>query len=59
MDYQETLGNQYLFDLKRLFNFLYCVKSDFLETYYNEISVYLIYLAMKIDAFDMTTLENN
>ena len=59
MDYQETLGNQYLFDLKRLFNFLYCVKSDFLETYYNEISVYLIYLAMKIDAFDMTALENN
>ena len=59
MDYQEVLGNQYLFDLKWLFEFLFCVKSDFLEDFYNEISVYLIYLAVKMNAFDMTALENN
>lgn len=53
MNFKEVLGDQYLFDIEWFFKFMFCVKNNFIETYYKEISAYLIYLSIRMDQLDI------
>ena len=53
MNFKEVLGEQYLFDIEWFFKFMFYVKSNFIETYYKEISAYLIYLSIRMDQLDI------
>ena len=52
INFKEVLGEQYLFDIEWFFEFMFCVKPGFIESYNKEISAYLIYLSIRMGQID-------